>query len=260
MFAGVSLLPAGAEAELAAGSPVLPQTRSQPAEYRQPWGGAVRSAGPPRGLWVGVHLWPSCMWCNMMITVMVTTMWPTGSQRTMSSTGFGSDWTAETPWTTAAGNGAMGSLWVKSRYNQTKELLSKKKDTICLPFSCVFLVYIPELRPILLQHPTMCCCRLGHYDLAGHALWLWVRLDLQDPQRYNSTGPSVFSFMLHICYSPLGKSFSTVSSHCGSITLWLECLKISSLFLFIAFWASDILYVMNKLFPCVCVCVCVCFF
>lgn len=36
MFAGVSLLPAGAEAELAAGSLVLPQTRSQPAEYRQP--------------------------------------------------------------------------------------------------------------------------------------------------------------------------------------------------------------------------------
>lgn len=139
MFAGVSLLPAGAEAELAAGSPVLPQTRSQPAEYRQPWGGAVHSAGPPRGLWVGVHLWPSCMWCNMMITVMVTTMWPTGSQRTMSSTGFGSDWTAETPWTTAAGNGAMGSLWVKSRYNQTKELLSKKKRHnlftlfLCLP-------------------------------------------------------------------------------------------------------------------------------
>ena len=129
MFAGVSLLPAGAEAELAAGSPVLPQTRSQPAEHRQPWRGAVRSAGPPRGLWVGVHLWPGCMWCNMMmITVMVTTMWPTGSQRTMSSTGFGLDWTAETQWTTAAGNGAMGSLWVKTRYDQTKQLLSKKKS------------------------------------------------------------------------------------------------------------------------------------
>lgn len=30
----------------------------------------------------------------------------------MSSTGFGSDWTAGTPWTTAAGSGATGCLWV----------------------------------------------------------------------------------------------------------------------------------------------------
>lgn len=117
--AGVPFLPAGAEAELAAGSPLLSEAWSQPAEYQRPWGGALCSAGPPRGLWVGVNVWPGERWCNMMIMAMTMIMWPTGSQRTMSSTGFGSDWTEETPWTTAAGSGAMGSLWVLTRCNLT---------------------------------------------------------------------------------------------------------------------------------------------
>lgn len=32
------------------------------------------------------------------------------------------------------------------------------------------LVNVPELWPLLLQHPPVCCGRFGEYDLAGHAL------------------------------------------------------------------------------------------
>jgi len=59
-------------------------------------------------------------------------------------------------------------------------------STICLLFACVS-VRIPELWPLLLQREAMRCSRPGHHDLAGHALWIRVRLDLQNPQRYNNT-------------------------------------------------------------------------
>lgn len=52
-LAGISFLPAGAEAQLAASTPVLPETWSQPAEHQWPRGGAVCPEGPPRSLWVG---------------------------------------------------------------------------------------------------------------------------------------------------------------------------------------------------------------
>ena len=52
---GVSLLSPGPKAQLVAGSPVLPDTRGQPAQYQRLRGGAVCSTGSPRDLRVGVH-------------------------------------------------------------------------------------------------------------------------------------------------------------------------------------------------------------
>lgn len=85
--AGVSFLSAGAEAKLGAGAPLLPETRSQPAEHRKPRGGALCPAGPPRSLRVGPHRSPGE---QQMMVLMEMTMWPTGSRRSTSSTGFGS--------------------------------------------------------------------------------------------------------------------------------------------------------------------------
>lgn len=51
--AGLPLLSAGAEAQLAAGAPLLSETRSQPVKHREPRGGALCPAGPPRSLRVG---------------------------------------------------------------------------------------------------------------------------------------------------------------------------------------------------------------
>lgn len=89
--AGISFPPAGSEAQLAAGTPLLPETWSQPAEHHRPRGGAVCPEGPPRGFWVGLSIFVILYELRMRMVVMETMMWPAGSQRSMSSTGFGSD-------------------------------------------------------------------------------------------------------------------------------------------------------------------------
>lgn len=42
-------------------------------------------------------------------------------------------------------------------------------QSFALLFVCI-LVDVPELWPLLLQHPPVCRGRSGEYDLAGHAL------------------------------------------------------------------------------------------
>lgn len=138
LCAGVSFLPVGAEAELAAGSPVLSETRSQPVEHHRSGGGALCTAGAPRGLWVSVNVWPCGLQCNTMMMVTVTTiMWLTGSQRITSSTGFGSDWTEEIHRTTAAGSGATDLLWVMTRCNLCTDSCRGKKNLYVFLFMFV---------------------------------------------------------------------------------------------------------------------------